>query len=339
MLNQKEKKSVSELLDEEMTSPAVSEDAPASQKYKKFALGAGIGVIGVALVLMIVSVVVFYRDPFRFPALTGMAKFLSLPIASVEGKLISYRDFDRDYRILTYYYQQQVKTGNIQASELPTEKQNRQDIYNQLISKTLVEKLAKKYELTVSDIEIEAFWQKEVVSTFTDETEAIAKIKEFYNLTAPEFKEEVLKGNMLYDKVASAMEFDKDLQQPAKERADKVLAEVKKGEKSFEDLAKEYSEDPGTKDKGGDLGFFGRGVMVPEFETAVFGMKVGETSDLVQTSYGYHIIKLVEKHEASADGKQVEEVKASHILIKGVTLGTYLPETRDSKAVKKYLSL
>ena len=77
----------------------------------------------------------------------------------------------------------------------------------------------------------------------------------------------------------------------AEEKANDLLKRIKQGE-SFEKLAKEFSEDPGSASKGGDLGFFGRGVMEPDFEKAVFALKKGEVSEPVLTSFGYHIIKL-----------------------------------------------
>ncbi|MGZ9583220.1 foldase protein PrsA [Paenibacillus marinisediminis] len=81
-----------------------------------------------------------------------------------------------------------------------------------------------------------------------------------------------------------------------KEEADAILKELKGGA-DFATLAKEKSKDP-SKDNGGDLGYFGRGAMVPEFEEAAFNLKVGEISDVVQTKYGYHIIKVTDKKEA-----------------------------------------
>jgi peptidyl-prolyl cis-trans isomerase D len=78
----------------------------------------------------------------------------------------------------------------------------------------------------------------------------------------------------------------------AKAKALDVLAQVKKNPKKFDELAKKYSEDTGTAEKGGDLGSFGRGTMVKPFEDAVFNMKVNQISDLVESEYGYHIIKL-----------------------------------------------
>ncbi|MDG6773118.1 SurA N-terminal domain-containing protein [Thiomicrorhabdus sp. ZW0627] len=96
----------------------------------------------------------------------------------------------------------------------------------------------------------------------------------------------------------------------ADEKAKKTIAEVQaklKAGESFEELAKTYSQDPGSAQSGGDLGSFEQGMMVPAFDEAVFSMKVGEISQPVKTDFGYHLIKLdgiePKKIEAFADVK------------------------------------
>jgi peptidyl-prolyl cis-trans isomerase D len=93
-----------------------------------------------------------------------------------------------------------------------------------------------------------------------------------------------------------------------RQKAEDVLKQAKKGAK-FEDLAKKYSEDPGTKDKGGDLGWLMQGQTVPEFEKTAFGLEKGKISDLVKTQYGFHIIEVLDKETAHT--KPFEEVKDS----------------------------
>ena len=91
-----------------------------------------------------------------------------------------------------------------------------------------------------------------------------------------------------------------------KKTAESVLAQAKKGAK-FEDLAKKYSEDPGTKDKGGDLGWIIHNQTVPEFDKTAFSLPKGAISDLIKTQYGFHIIKVLEKEPAHT--KPFEEIK------------------------------
>ncbi len=91
-----------------------------------------------------------------------------------------------------------------------------------------------------------------------------------------------------------------------KKQAEDLLAKVKGGA-NLSELATKYSDDESSKAKGGDLDFFGKGQMVPEFDKAAFSMKPGDLSDLVKTQFGYHIIKVTDKKAAST--RPIDEVR------------------------------
>lgn len=93
----------------------------------------------------------------------------------------------------------------------------------------------------------------------------------------------------------------------AQRRAEDLLKQLKAGAK-FEDLAKKYSEDPGSAKEGGSLGWIGKGRTVPEFEKAAFSLPKGQISDLVKSSYGFHIIRVDDRQDAHM--KTLDEVRA-----------------------------
>lgn len=90
------------------------------------------------------------------------------------------------------------------------------------------------------------------------------------------------------------------------EKATEIAHKIKNNRLFFEEAAKKYSSCP-SKEQGGDLGYFSRGMMVPEFEEAAFAMESGQVSDPVKSQFGYHIIKLYDKKESSI--KSVDEVR------------------------------
>ena len=102
-----------------------------------------------------------------------------------------------------------------------------------------------------------------------------------------------------------------DAERKAREKAESLLTRLEKGE-SFEKLAKEASDDTGSASKGGDLGFFTRGMMTPEFETAAFALKKGERSGIVKSAFGFHIIEVTDikpQHAKPFDEVRDELVK------------------------------
>lgn len=127
-----------------------------------------------------------------------------------------------------------------------------------------------------------------------------AEVKKFYDENAGKFSgnEQRRASHILIGFGVSASAEQKN---QAKAKAEEILAAIKKDPKSFESLAIKYSQDPGSAVKGGDLGSFARGAMVKPFEDAAFGMKLNQISGLVESEFGYHIIKVTEITGASSD--------------------------------------
>lgn len=125
------------------------------------------------------------------------------------------------------------------------------------------------------------------------------ELKSYYDTHTDEFKTpEMIKARHILVKVDSSA--SEDEKKKAKEKAEMYLKKIQSGE-DFAKLASEFSDDPGSKTKGGELGFFPRGRMVKPFEDAAFSLKPGETSGIVETQFGFHIINVEDKKDSTVE--------------------------------------
>jgi len=156
-------------------------------------------------------------------------------------------------------------------------------------------------------------------------TIAPSEIEKYYGEHVEEFKdtEKRVVDYLIYPNKATAAD-----SQGVQKLANDLLARVQSGE-DFAELAKIYSEDTGSREKGGDLGFFGRGSMTKPFETAAFAGKPGDLIGPITTTFGLHIIKI---HERKIDKEKNDEetVHASHILLKYQASPQTIEAAKDS---------
>src|SRR6056297_38958 len=138
-----------------------------------------------------------------------------------------------------------------------------------------------------------------------------SEVREYYEENQEQFEqpEQIRASHILIQVEEDASEADKAA---AKERLQAAKERIANGEE-FSKVAREVSEGP-SSERGGDLNYFGRGQMVPEFEQAAFNMEVGEVSDIVETSFGFHLIKLTDyKESEKASFSEVKENIKTHL--------------------------
>jgi peptidyl-prolyl cis-trans isomerase D len=134
-----------------------------------------------------------------------------------------------------------------------------------------------------------------------------AEVQQYYNEHVKEYQvDEQVRVRHILIKVDQGADAKADA--AAKQKAEDILKQIKSGG-NFADLAKKNSDDPGSKDQGGELGFLKRGATVPEFDQAAFTLPVGQTSDLIKTKFGYHILQVEEKQTAHT--RPLDEVKST----------------------------
>lgn len=208
------------------------------------------------------------------------------------------------------------------GQEIPEEQKARieQNIINQLVIQELILQSAAESNLVVDEAEVDKRFEtvkaqqpegtdeqmrqlisRDILIQQTIQQNVVSKIEitdeeaqNYYNENKDQFKEpaQVQASHILVQVAQDASQEDKDA---ALKKIQEVLAMVKEG-KDFAELAKEYSDCP-SKENGGDLGFFPRGAMVKPFEDVAFTLNEGEISDVVETQFGYHILKVTGKKE------------------------------------------
>ncbi len=223
-------------------------------------------------------------------------------VARVNGVVLTQADLDREMRHTRAYYRWQFGI-DLDAPENAVQlAQARQEALQRIVDQELVRQIAEGLfppgqgapPITVSDEEVRARAQE--YEAQAGDRDALLEQNGF--LSYEEFLEFV-RGNLRVEKLASLYALGEQVHArhilvATEEEARQVLQRLKAGE-DFAQLAQELSRDTASGKNGGDLGWFGRGVMVKPFEEAAFALEVGQWSEPVQTQFGFHIIQVLEK--------------------------------------------
>ena len=222
--------------------------------------------------------------------------------------------FARFEQIKKQYPSEQEFTEYLEKIQLTQE-----DLIKELKKNSIISEVVKKHINSTP----------KTTKSFSEE-----ELKKYYNAHKDQFQQgEMVKASHILIKVEKNAD-EKSLQQ-AKEKITEILNKAKGGE-DFAKLAQEYSDCPSSR-RGGDLGFFDKKQMVPEFSQVAFKLKVGEISDIVQTQFGYHIIKVTDTKPATT--KSFEQSKG---LIKqslsgkssSNTIKSYIQSLREKADIK-----
>jgi len=277
-------------------------------------------VLGGFVVALVVGFLIFYgvavaqvKNLSRTNFTMKSASLLHLPIASINGQKILYTDYVDNLQAMEKFY----KTDTSGETE-PSQDEKSDFILSRLLINNLVGQVAKDMKVTVSMDDVNKIADEQIIPGFADKTAAETEIQNRYGWTFDEFLQKIVYPTEVEKRLSEKYNQDHPADDSSNEairtQALEILQQIKDG-KDFAEMAKQYGSD-GTKEQGGDLGWFGRGQMVPEFETVAFSLKKGElNSDLVKTQYGYHILQVTNKRTTKDDaGNDVEEVQARHIL-------------------------
>jgi peptidyl-prolyl cis-trans isomerase C len=258
------------------------------------------------------------------PAYVFAAEQEAKVVATIGDKVFTTADFQRWMELNTKEGQKAIAADN----------KKKANMLNQIITAMVIADVARKEGFDkrpdiaekmqmVTNNFLTLEYLDKVVSAKVEPTEE--EINQYYTENSQRFhmREQVRARHIL---IKTDAEMDDAAKAEARKKAEELLAQVRAGS-DFAALAHEHSEDPMSRERGGDLGLFSRGRMVTEFETAAFSMQPGETSEIVETKFGYHIIRIEERQQGKV--KPLAEVREMIV--------TTLSREKKREAVDKFV--
>jgi len=192
---------------------------------------------------------------------------------------------------------QESKARNVTVADTDIDARMAQ-VRSQFPSEEAFKQALDQQKITVDQLRADARSEMQVTKMLQTEVDpkvavSPAKLQEFYDKNPERFKQ-TERARASHILLRLPEQADEAAKAAVRTKATEVLKEARAG-KDFAALAKQYSQDTGSAPGGGDLNYFQKGQMVPPFDQAVWAMKIGDISDLVETQFGFHIIKLTDK--------------------------------------------
>ncbi len=309
----------------------------AKRKMKKMLCWLAVAIVVIILGILIYTGVVLYKQKSRNAFTDQMTQWLPYPAAIVDGDWLLYRDVRTSVndaiKVTAQFAQDQDLVSNLGA--IPTNEEVAESEYDRLVNVALLEQVASDHDVTATDDEVDDMYESAILTQVNgDEAQVEKTLQDLYGWSVADFKRLVVRELVLRQKLQTELVDDESYGTPALQKIKDIQAQVQADPSKFADLATQYSDD-GSAANGGDLDWFARGVMVPEFEDAAFALtEPNQVSDVVKTQFGYHLIQLIERKDAT--DTEEEQVHARHILIK-FSIDDYITTLDTDAHVKRLI--
>ena len=290
--------------------------------------------VSISISVFLISLVVFvsyctlalYRFKQNSEFLYNVTRVIPFPVARIGSDFVAYENYLFEINRQVYYYETQQETDFSTESGKKQLEQYKKRALEKVINDAYIKQLAEQNSITVSDQEVDneleiSRGQNRLGGSNT-ELEDI--LKDLWDWSLDDFKR-TLKQQLLAQKVASALDRD------AHAKANDAYTKLESGMK-FGKLASKVSEDPSTKNSGGEYGFLieqtNRDIS-PKTAAVLFGLKPGQYSKPVDVGYGLEIIKNLEKNG--------DRIRAAHIVFNFKDINEYVNDLKEERATRTYI--
>ncbi len=255
--------------------------------------------------------------------------------AVVNGQSITMENYQKQIAQVEAFFEQE---GLDLQSEEGRERlaQARRQVLEQMIDQELIRQAAAEMDISISGEELESKIQEIIEQSGGQE-----QFQQSLQGTGTSYEDfrQMLLDQLLSEAVFSAVTASipsvaeqvhaRHILLSTRERAEEVLARFQGGE-DFAFLAREYSEDVSSRERGGDMGFFPQGMMPLEIEEAAFSLEVGEISGIIESQFGFHIVQVLEREEREMAPEIFENLRQQ-------TFMQWLQERRESATIERFV--
>ncbi len=294
-------------------------------KYLTYAL-----VIVVLLFIVYSCLFLLFRIDRQYPK---SSQFNVLPIGLVDGEMVWFNDLNQDVRTLLAFYQKNYDNGTL--TQIPPQAEIEKAVWERIVSEITIKHFAQHNNIAVTPVEITNEVEN-IIREFGSRGELENFIKKNYIWNLNQFEKKIIAPYLLRNKVILWFEQKESVKTSVTQLAEQIYQDIIANKITFSEANDKYSKDSAAKSRGGSLGTFTWGTMVPEFEQALKQLKVGEISKPVQTEFDWHIIR---RDPLPAEETDTTKVAASHILITAFDFDEWLKTERGKNNVVLWLRI
>lgn len=255
--------------------------------------------------------------------------------ALVNGQPITMDEFEKQVaQVEAFFIQEGLDLESAEGSERLA--QARLQVLEQMIDQELIRQAALGMGVSISESQLESSLQDIIGQSggreaFDQSLQAMsATYEDFRQMLLDQLLSEAVYGEITASISSTAEQAHaRHILVTSREQAEDAWARLQAGE-DFAYLAREYSEDISSRETGGDMGFFPRGVMPPEVEEVAFGMEVGAVSGMVESQFGFHIIQVLERNEREMSVEVFESLRQQ-------TFMQWLQEQRENSTIDRFV--